>query len=212
MNANTGMRWLDREPVDSNKVRNSLLKTASAGMRAGEIIDSIYAMAKKSEANLAMVDLTAMVEEILLLIRGELQKHDVVARTDFHVGNREVYCDKVQLQQVFLNLIMNGVEAMNSVVDRPRLLDVSATMANANHLLVKVEDTGTGIDPAMAERMFDSFHTTKSTGMGIGLSICRSIVEGHGGRIWAQPRAPHGTALCFTVPTTPQDAPASLAR
>jgi C4-dicarboxylate-specific signal transduction histidine kinase len=212
MNANAGRRWLDREPVDCDEVRSALLNAASAGMRASEIIGSIYGMAKKSEANLAMADLTAIVEEILLLMRGELQKHDVVARTDFHNHNREVYCDRVQLQQLFLNLIMNGVEAMNSVVDRPRLLNISASVADTNYLLVKVEDTGTGIDPTIAERMFESFHTTKSTGMGIGLSICRSIVEAHAGRIWASPREPHGTALCFTVPTTPQDSSPTLTK
>jgi PAS domain S-box-containing protein len=205
MNANAGIRWLNREPIDRNEVRSALLEAASEGRRAGEIICSIYAMARRSEVNVAMVDLTAIVEEILLLMRGELEKHDLVTRIDFHINDREIYYDRVQLQQVFLNLIMNGVEAMNSVVDRPRLLEVSARVADATHLLVKVEDSGTGIDPAMAERMFDSFHTTKPTGMGIGLSICRSIVEAHGGRIWASRREPHGTALCFTVPTKPQD-------
>jgi C4-dicarboxylate-specific signal transduction histidine kinase len=155
LNANAGMRWLDREPVEHNEVRNALLNAANGGKLAGEIIDSIRAMATKSEPKLAMVDLTAVVEEILLLMGSELQRHDVVTRANFHIDNRAVHCDRVQLQQVFLNLIMNGVEAMNAVMDRPRLLDISVGVAEANHLLVKVEDTGTGIDSAMAERMFD---------------------------------------------------------
>jgi signal transduction histidine kinase len=98
---------------------------------------------------------------------------------------------------------MNGLEAMSSIVDRPRLLEISAELVEQNSLLVKVADTGTGVDSEMAERMFDSFRTTKPNGMGIGLSICRAIIEAHGGRIWASPREPHGTVLYFTVPTTP---------
>jgi C4-dicarboxylate-specific signal transduction histidine kinase len=202
INANAGIRWLDREPLDRNEVRDTLLRAADAGERAGEIIDSIRAMTKKSEPKFAMVDIIATVEEILLLLRSELHKHDVIARTDFDMNNLMIYCDRVQLQQVLLNLIMNGVEAMASIMDRPRLMDVSGHLAEPNYLLVKVEDTGTGVDSEMAELMFDSFRTTKPNGIGIGLSICRSIIEAHGGRIWASPREPHGTMLCFTVPTT----------
>jgi len=160
-------------------------------------------MSKKSEPKFAMVDIMTTVEELLLLLRNELQKFDVVSRTDFDIDNRKIYCDKVQLQQVLLNLIMNGVEAMNSVMDRPRLLDITGHLEKPNYLQIKVEDTGTGVDSEMAERMFDTFRSTKPNGMGIGLSICRSIIEAHGGRIWASPREPHGTMLCFTVPTTP---------
>jgi signal transduction histidine kinase len=120
---------------------------------------------------------------------------------DFDSENRKIYGDKVQLQQVLLNLIMNGVEVMNSVLDRPRVLAISGRLAGPNSLLVKVEDTGTGINPEMADRMFDAFYTTKLHGMGIGLSICRSIIKAHGGRIWASPRTPNGAMLCFTVAT-----------
>jgi signal transduction histidine kinase len=203
-NARAGLRWLDREPLDRNEVRNTLSRAASEGLRASEIIDGIRAMTRKSDQELAVVDIKATVEELLLLVRNELQRHDIIATVDFDEGNREIYCNRVQIQQVLLNLIMNGVEAMNSVVDRPRLLNVSGQPAESKYLLVKVEDTGTGIGSEMVERMFESFYTTKPNGMGIGLSICRSIVEAHGGSIWASPCAPHGTMLCFTVPTTRQ--------
>jgi PAS domain S-box-containing protein len=202
INANAGIRWLDREPLDRNEVRDTLLRAADAGKRAGEIIDSIRALTKKSEPKFVMVDIIAAVEEVLLLLRSELHIHDVIARTDFDMNNRMIYCDSVQLQQVLFNLIMNGVEAMASIMDRPRLMDVSGHLAEPNYLLVKVEDTGTGVDSEMAELMFDSFRTTKPNGIGIGLSICRSIIAAHGGRIWASPRERHGTVLCFTVPTT----------
>ena len=203
LNANAGVRCIDQDPIDRDELRELLLEVENDGKRAGGIIDSIRAMSKKSEPKFAMVDIMTTVEELLLLLRNELQKFDVVSRTDFDIDNRKIYCDKVQLQQVLLNLIMNGVEAMNSVMDRPRLLDITGHLEKPNYLQIKVEDTGTGVDSEMAERMFDTFRSTKPNGMGIGLSICRSIIEAHGGRIWASPREPHGTMLCFTVPTTP---------
>jgi signal transduction histidine kinase len=203
-NARAGLRWLDRQPFDRSEVRNTLLRAASDGLRASEIIDGIRAMTRKPDQELATVDIKATVEELLLLMRNELWRYDIVATVNFDETNQESYCNRVQIQQVLLNLIMNGVEAMNSVADRPRLLNVSGQPAEPEYLLVKVEDTGTGIGSEMGERMFEPFYTTKPNGMGIGLSICRSIIEAHGGSIWASPRAQHGTMLCFTVPTTQQ--------
>jgi signal transduction histidine kinase len=201
-NANAGVRWLDRDPVDLNEVRNTLLRAGADGARAGEIIDSIRAMTKKSEPKFAMLDIKALIEELLGLVRGELQKYAVAAAIDFSSKNREVYGDRLQLQQVLLNVIMNAIESMVSVSDRPRVLEISGQLAEPNYMLVNVEDTGSGIDSKVADRIFDPFQTTKPNGMGIGLSICRSIVEAHGGRIWASPRAPHGATVCFTLPTT----------
>jgi signal transduction histidine kinase len=108
--------------------------------------------------------------------------------------------DRVQLQQVLLNLIMNGVEAMKGVAERARELTVSSTLAVPGSVLVAVEDTGTGVDPAVADRMFQPFFTTKSDGLGMGLAICRSIIEAHGGRLWVSPREPHGADVRFTIP------------
>jgi C4-dicarboxylate-specific signal transduction histidine kinase len=202
-NANAGIRWLDREPLDRNEVRDTILRTADAGMRAGEIIDSIRTMTRKLEPKFAMVDITSTVDEILILLRSELERYEVVTTMNLDTETMSIYCDKNQLQQVLLNVVMNGMEAMSSIVDRPRLLEISAEPVEQNSLRVKVADTGTGVDWEMAERMFDSFRTTKPNGMGIGLSICRAIIDAHGGRIWASPREPHGTVLYFIVPTTP---------
>jgi signal transduction histidine kinase len=132
---------------------------------------------------------------------GQKSNYDVVTRTDFYTQDLEIYCDKIQLQQVLLNVIMNAVEVMNSIIERQRVLEISGELMETNYLLVRVADTGTGIEAAMAERMFDSFRTSKPNGMGIGLSICRAIIDAHGGRIWAAPREPYGTILNFTVPT-----------
>jgi signal transduction histidine kinase len=137
---------------------------------------------------------------VLALARGELLRRDVMLRTDLAVDDRPVTGDRVQLQQVLLNLIMNGVEAMRGVTERTRELTVSSTFAEQTSVLVSVKDTGPGIDPAVAERMFQPFFTTKSDGLGMGLAICRSIVEAHGGRLWVSPRAPHGADVRFTLP------------
>src|SRR6202035_4822739 len=120
--------------------------------------------------------------------------------TEMAAGDRPVLGDRVQLQQVLLNLITNGVEAMSGVTERARELMVCSSLAEPGSVLVSVEDTGMGLDPAVAERVFEPFFTTKPEGLGMGLAICRSIVEAHGGRLWVSPRAPHGADVRFTVP------------
>ena len=140
------------------------------------------------------------IREVLTLARGELRRHDVILRTELATGDQPVMGDRIQLQQVLLNLIMNGVEAMREVTERARELTVSSTLAEPSSVLVAVKDTGAGLDPAVAERMFQPFFTTKPDGLGMGLAICRSIVETHGGRLWAAPRGPHGADIRFTIP------------
>jgi len=133
------------------------------------------------------------------LARGELQRGQVVLHADLFAGNR-AFGDRVQLQQVMLDLIRNGIDAMSAVTDRPRVLAISTEFAEPGAVLVAVPDAGAGLDPATAERIFDPFFTTKANGMGMGLSICRSIIEAHGGRLWASPHRPYGTIFRFTVP------------
>jgi signal transduction histidine kinase len=133
-----------------------------------------------------------------------LQRHGVVLRVDLRAGDRPIFGDKVQLQQVLLNLIMNGIEAMDAVSDRLRVLTISSEFAETDAVHIGVEDAGTGIDPKIADRIFSSLFTTKPNGMGMGLSICQSIIEAHGGHIRASPRVPYGTAFRFTVPTSPR--------
>jgi C4-dicarboxylate-specific signal transduction histidine kinase len=194
------LRFLDRDEPDLGEVQDALSSITEDGMRAGEVIRGLRALARKSGPQLTRLDIDDVVRQVLALARGELLRHDVVLHIELAAEDRPVMGDRVQLQQVLLNLIMNSVEAMRSVTERTRELTVSSTLAEPGSLLVTVEDTGTGLDPAVAERMFQPFFTTKPDGLGMGLAICRSIVEAHGGRLWVSPRAPHGADVRFTVP------------
>jgi C4-dicarboxylate-specific signal transduction histidine kinase len=198
-NGNASLRWLNRDKPDLDEARNALSRIVRDGMRMAEMVHGLRALAKKSGPQLAELDINDAIEEVLALTRGELQRHGVVLHTDLTAGER-VWGDRVQLQQVLLNLVMNGIQAMGAVTDGTRELTVSVARAEPGHALVAVEDTGPGLDPAIAQRIFEPFFTTKSDGLGMGLSICQSIVETHGGRLRASPRAPHGTAFHFTIP------------
>jgi PAS domain S-box-containing protein len=194
------LRFLNRHEPDLDEVQGALSAIRQDGTRAAEVIRGLRALAKKSGPQLAGLDIDNVISEVLALARGELLRHDVALNTKLDAAERRVMGDRVQLQQVLLNLIMNGVEAMKDVTERARELTVSSTLTEPGSVLVAVADTGTGLDPAVAERMFQSFFTTKSDGLGMGLSICRSIIEAHGGRLWVSPRAPHGADVRFTVP------------
>jgi PAS domain S-box-containing protein len=199
-NANACLRWLNRSRPDLYEAREAVSRIASDGMRAGDVIRGLRALAKKTGPDLASLDINEALQEVLALTRSERQRHGVVLRTELSADDPPVRGDRVQLQQVMLNLIMNGVEAMSAIADRPRILTISSEPSEADGVLVTVEDTGAGIDPTILDRIFDPFYTTKPGGMGMGLPICRSIIEAHGGRFWASARAPHGTAFHFTVP------------
>jgi signal transduction histidine kinase len=175
----------------------------SDGTRAGEVIRGLRALAKKSGPELVQLDINDAVREVQALTRSELQRHGVTLHTDLSADDRPVFGDRVQLQQVLLNLIMNGIEAMRAVTERPKTLAITSEPVEPSGVLVVVEDTGTGLDPATADRIFDPFFTTKSDGLGMGLSICRSIIDAHGGRLWVSPGVPCGTVFHFTVPGVP---------
>ena len=194
------LRFLNRDEPDLDEVQDALSSIRLDGMRAAEVIRSLRALAKKSGPQLAKLGINDVIRKVLALARGELLRHDVVLRTELATEDEPVMGDRVQLQQVLLNLIMNGVEAMREVTGRTRELTVSSTLAEPGSVLIAVEDTGTGLDPAVAERMFQPFFTTKPDGLGLGLSICRSIIEAHGGRLWVSPRTPHGADVRFTIP------------
>ena len=193
------LEFLDRDDPDLDEARDSLLTIAKDGMRAGEVIRGLRALAGKSGPQLTKLEIDDVIKQVLALTRSELLRHDVVLRTDLNAADRPVMGDRVQLQQVLLNLIMNGVEAMRAVTERTRELTVSSMLAEPGAVLVSIKDTGTGLDPSVAERVFQPFFTTKSNGLGMGLSICRSIVETHGGRLWVSPRTAHGADVRFTV-------------
>ena len=171
-----------------------------ATARAGDVIRGLRALSKKSGPQLATLDIDDAIKEVLALTAGELRHHGVLLQTELAASASPVLGDRVQLQQVLLNLIMNGVEAMSGVTERARELMVSSSFADPGSVLVSIEDTGPGLDPAVAQRIFEPFFTTKPEGLGMGLSICRSIVEAHRGRLWASPRSPNGAAIRFTVP------------
>jgi PAS domain S-box-containing protein len=194
------LRFLDRDEPDLGEAQDALSSIRRDAMRASEVIRGLRALARKSGPRLTPLDIDDVIGQVLAISRGELLRHNIVLRAELASGERPVLGDRVQLQQVLLNLIINSVEAMSGVTERTRELSVSSTLAEPGSVLVAVEDTGTGLDLAVAERMFQPFFTTKPDGLGMGLAICRSIVEAHGGRLWVSRRAPHGADVRFTVP------------
>jgi PAS domain S-box-containing protein len=199
-NAETCLRWLGREVPDLGEARNAAERIVKNGHRAGEVIRSIRALARKSPSEMVELGINGVIENILELTRAELIKHEILVETDLPEGLETIMGDRVQLQQVILNLIMNGIEAMGDVKHQRRVLRVKTGLDEDGDVLVMVEDSGMGLDPTMIERIFDPLFTTKREGLGLGLSISRSIVEAHGGRLWASPRLPHGTVFQFTLP------------
>jgi PAS domain S-box-containing protein len=200
-NAQAAARWLNHDPPDLAETRGLIETIVKNGSRAGNVIRGIRALSSKSGSQLTSVDINDLIEEVLALSRSDLQRDGVLLHAELSHEIRPAFGDKVQLQQVVLNLLTNALEAMSAVTERPKALAVSTEPLEAGGVLVAIEDNGTGLEPATADRVFDSFFTTKPGGMGMGLSICRSIVEAHGGRLWMSPRVPHGTAVRFTVPT-----------
>jgi PAS domain S-box-containing protein len=199
-NGAAGLNWLNRTKPDLDQARDAFSRIVRDSARAGDVIRGLRALAKKSGPQLATLGINDVIREVLAIAGGELRRHGVVLRADLAAIDRPILGDRVQLQQVLLNLVMNGIEAMSGVAERTRELMVSSTPAEPGSVLVSVEDTGIGFDPAVAHRIFEPFFTTKPEGLGMGLSICRSIIEGHRGRLWVSPRVPHGAAIRFTVP------------
>ena len=200
-NGNAGLRWLANATPDFDEVRAALQRVVSDGHRASQLIGTIRSMFKKDGQKKAPVDVNQLIREVLGLMQGELQNQQVSLQTELEVQPIQVLGDRVQLQQVILNLITNAIDAMGSVTDRPRLLRVRSETNESDAVVVTVEDLGAGIDPKSTDRIFDTFYTTKSHGMGIGLAICRSIIEAHGGGIRASPGNPHGTVFQVILPT-----------
>ena len=199
-NAHAALRFLAAESPDLQEVREALECVVSETYRAGDILGGIRDQIKKAPPRKERVDLSEAIGEVIALVRGELLKNHVSVQTKLAQGLPPAHGDRVQLQQVVLNLIVNAIEAMAGVGERERELVVSTEVRGAEGLLVAVQDSGPGIAPRDRERIFESFVTTKEGGVGIGLSICRAIVEAHGGRLWADANQPRGALLRFTLP------------
>jgi signal transduction histidine kinase len=200
-NGEAGLRWLDRDPLDLHAVRLEVTRMISEGKRASDVIRRIQALLKKEEPQKAALDLADVINEAIPLIRRELTRHRVVLKLDLAPGLPPTNGDRIQLQQVIINLPLNGIHAMCEVYERPRELLVQTRREEEGYLLVQVRDGGTGIDPAHMRQLFKSFFTTKANGMGMGLSICRSIIEAHGGRIWASANTGPGATFHITLPS-----------
>jgi signal transduction histidine kinase len=200
-NARAAMHFLDRSPPDLSQVREALACVVDDADRAGDILDRIRDHIKKSPPRKERVGLNQAITDVVALAQGAIVKNGVSIQIHFTEGLSDVQVDRVQLQQVVLNLILNAVEAMGSIEEGVRELSITTKQPEAGGVLVAVRDSGPGVDPERLDRVFDAFYTTKSSGLGMGLSICRSIIDAHGGRLWAEANEPRGAAFQFTLPS-----------
>ena len=198
--ADACLNWLAAARPDGEQVRETLQAIVREGHRAADVIQRIRQMARKSAPQKARLDLNGVIRDVVPLVRAELLRHQVALRFELAPDLPEVAGDRVQLQQVILNLLLNAIEAMASLTDRPREVVVGSTRPEPGQVSVSVQDTGIGIDPTGVDALFGAFFTTKPGGLGMGLWISRSIIESHGGRLWATPNATRGATFHFAVP------------
>jgi C4-dicarboxylate-specific signal transduction histidine kinase len=202
-NAHAALRWLNARPPDLAEVRQSLGRIVQNGSRAGDVIARIRAFVSKTPPRKNRLEINDVILEVIALTSSEAEKNGISVRAQLADGLPRIRGDRVQLQQVILNLIINAVEALSSVGEGPRELIISTGETESNGVLVAIRDSGPALTPASLERVFDAFYTTKPDGLGMGLSICRSIIEAHGGQLWASVNVPRGAVFQFTVPVHP---------
>jgi PAS domain S-box-containing protein len=206
-NAEACLGWLDRESPDLNEAHAAIERIVRDGHRAGEVIRRVRALIKRTDTQMVPLDVNEIVSEAMNIVEHELLRHRVSQRMELSSDLPVVLGDRIQLQQVLLNLIINGIEAMQPITDRRRELVIRSERDETQQVHVTVMDCGIGLSAESAHRIFDAFITTKSSGMGMGLSICRSIIQAHGGRIWASTNEPFGAAVQFTLPLHRPEAP-----
>ncbi len=204
-NAGTVVRWLDRQPPNLEKARPLIDNIIGDGMRAAGIVSRIRDLSKKAPMRKESLEVNEAILDVMGLTRAAMSENVVLAKLQLAKELPSILGDRVQLQQVILNLIMNAIESMSGVSEGSRELVISTARTEADAILARVSDLGQGLPEADAEQIFDAFYTTKASGLGMGLSICRSIVEAHGGRLWAEPNEPQGAVFCFTLPLTGED-------
>jgi C4-dicarboxylate-specific signal transduction histidine kinase len=191
-NASAGLRWLDRSEPDLTEARDALRRIAADGHRTSDVIESIRGMYAKSEQATKLLDTNELIKDTIALVSAELEAAKVVVQLELTEQLSTISAHKGQLQQVILNLISNAADAMRGVQDRAKLLRVQSEASETTGVAISVHDNGAGIDPKDVDRVFDAFFTTKSNGMGMGLAICRSIIEAHGGTLSVSPGISHG--------------------
>ena len=199
LNATVGLCCLDRENPDLSEARDALRAIVMDGNRANDVIRRVRALAKMNDIQKMPLDINDVIEEVMLIFRQEALSHGISLSQELAPALPQVLGDRVQLQQVMMNLLMNGIQATSAVTGRRHELRIRSQEHGPDHILVAVEDTGTGIESQNVDRLFSAFFTTKPDGLGIGLSICRSIVEQHGGSIWGTPNSGVGSTFQFTL-------------
>jgi C4-dicarboxylate-specific signal transduction histidine kinase len=199
-NSNACLRWLAGDSPNLDEAREAVRRILRDGSRASDVISRIRALVSKTVTEKSRLDVNDAIQEVVALAQGEVRRNRVALRTELAADVPLVVGDRVQLQQVILNLVMNGVEAMASVADRPRELLIYSQQHESDKVLVAVRDSGTGLHSENLDRLFEPFFSTKPKGMGMGLAISRSIIEAHGGRLWAEPNASAGMTFEFALP------------
>lgn len=194
------LRWIDRDVPDLEKVRASVQRMLTDVQRATEIIKRVRMLAKRIAPEMTRLEINELISDVMVLLQREVLKHNVALRATLASKLPAVLGDQIQLAQVITNLITNGIQAMSTIEDRPRELTIKSWRSDDGYVIVSVQDSGTGIDLQHADRLFEPFFTTKPEGMGVGLSICRSIIDAHGGRVWAENNAGYGATFLFTIP------------
>jgi C4-dicarboxylate-specific signal transduction histidine kinase len=197
------LHFLDRSPPDLQEVREALAAAIKDADRVGVIVSRMRTLMQKASPRLDRVDINEALQEVIELTRGEALKNRVSVESQFAEGLPSIAGDRVQLQQVALNLIFNALQAMGAVTEGARQVIITTRQIELNDLYVGVQDTGPGLGPETLARLFEPFYTTKPNGMGMGLTICRSIIEAHGGRLWASACQPHGALFQFAIPAQP---------
>src|SRR4030095_16099320 len=204
-NGAAGLRWLQRDRPDLDEACAAVQRVVAEGRRASDVLRRIRGLVRRAPAALTPLPLQETIEEVLLLVRAEARRQQITLGTVFGADVPPVLGDRVQVQQVLLNLVRNSMEALSAVVDRPRALHVQTQRQAVGGVLVSVQDSGIGLRAEAVEQMFEPFFSTKPGGMGMGLRISRAIVEAHGGQLWAIPNDEHGATFLFTLPTGAED-------
>lgn len=206
-NASAALHWLSKEPADLEKARQALNRIFENGNRVSEVVGRMRALFKKAPLRKEQVEINEAILEVIALTRGEIMKNGISVQSRLVDGLPLILGDRVQLQQVVMNLIINAVEALSSVSEAPREMVITTGKGEPDGVLIVVRDSGPGLSPLGLERIFEAFNTTKPGGLGMGLSICRTIIEAHGGRLWATASEPRGATFQFTLPARPNQAP-----